>query len=60
MDVSAEQEDFVPPQQPTLRSGDVVIAAMGVTGAGKSTFVSLLSSDNDVEIGHGLKSSEYR
>lgn len=34
---------------------DIIIAVMGVTGAGKSTFVSLLSAD-DIEIGHGLQS----
>ncbi|KAJ9496627.1 hypothetical protein H2202_008000 [Exophiala xenobiotica] len=43
-------------QQPCLRAGDVVLAVMGVTGAGKSTFVSLLSPDKDVEIGHDLRS----
>ncbi|KAK5422420.1 hypothetical protein LTR06_000678 [Exophiala xenobiotica] len=42
--------------QPFLRAGDVVLAVMGVTGAGKSTFVSLLSPDKDVEIGHDLRS----
>jgi ABC-type protease/lipase transport system fused ATPase/permease subunit len=45
-------------QQPFLRAGDAVLAVMGVTGAGKSTFVSLLSPDKDVEIGHDLRSSE--
>lgn len=34
---------------------DIIIAVMGVTGAGKSTFVSLLSGE-DIEIGHGLQS----
>jgi hypothetical protein len=36
---------------------DIIIAVMGVTGAGKSTFISLLS-DEKIEIGHGLKSCE--
>lgn len=31
---------------------------MGVTGAGKSTFISLLS-DDQIEIGHGLQSCEF-
>ncbi|KAF1834618.1 hypothetical protein BDW02DRAFT_497877 [Decorospora gaudefroyi] len=32
------------------------IAVMGVTGAGKSTFIQWASGDSDVEIGHDLKS----
>ncbi|KIW14312.1 hypothetical protein PV08_07094 [Exophiala spinifera] len=34
---------------------DIIIAVMGVTGAGKSTFISLLC-EQDIEIGHGQKS----
>ncbi|KAJ9504306.1 hypothetical protein H2202_000362 [Exophiala xenobiotica] len=34
---------------------DIIIAVMGVTGAGKSTFISLLS-DQEIKIGHGLQS----
>ncbi|KAK6539329.1 hypothetical protein TWF694_009562 [Orbilia ellipsospora] len=34
---------------------DLFIAVMGITGSGKSSFISLLS-DEPVEIGHGLKS----
>jgi ABC-type multidrug transport system ATPase subunit len=34
---------------------DVIIAFMGITGAGKSTFISLLT-DEEIEIGHGLQS----
>ena len=37
------------------RATDVFIAVMGVTGAGKSTFISLCS-EQKVKIGHGLKS----
>jgi ABC-type transport system involved in cytochrome bd biosynthesis fused ATPase/permease subunit len=33
------------------------VAVMGVTGAGKSTFISLLS-DQDVNIGHDLESCQ--
>jgi hypothetical protein len=44
-------------KQPVLKSGDVVVVAMGLTGAGKSTFISLLSPDKDVVIGHDLRSS---
>ena len=36
------------------RAGDVVIAVMGVTGAGKSTFVNYLTNATLV-IGHGLE-----
>ena len=34
---------------------DIIIAIMGVTGAGKSTFISLLTHEK-IEIGHGLQS----
>ncbi|KIV87795.1 hypothetical protein PV11_03317 [Exophiala sideris] len=39
----------------TFSKNDTVIAVMGVTGAGKSTFISLLT-DAQIEIGHGLRS----
>jgi len=32
------------------------IAVMGVTGAGKSTFISAVSMNQNVEVGHGLES----
>lgn len=38
------------------RSSDIVIAVMGVTGSGKSTFISQLV-DQEVPVGHGLRSS---
>ena len=38
-----------------LKKDDVVIALMGITGSGKSTFISLLSEDF-VQIGHELTS----
>ncbi|ORX97297.1 P-loop containing nucleoside triphosphate hydrolase protein [Clohesyomyces aquaticus] len=34
--------------------GDIVIAVMGVTGAGKTTFVNYLA-DQELQIGHGLE-----
>ena len=40
------------------RLNDVFIAVMGMTGVGKSTFISLLTSSR-VEIGHGLESCWY-
>ena len=44
--------------QPTL-SGEseekLAVILMGVTGSGKSTFISLLARQ-DVEVGHGLES----
>ena len=35
------------------------IAVMGVTGAGKSTFIRTASGDDSILIGHGLKSCQY-
>lgn len=40
------------------RPSDVFIAVMGVTGSGKSSFISLCSGSDDVKIGHGLESCE--
>jgi len=37
--------------------GEVVIALLGVTGAGKSTFVSIASGER-LEIGHGVDPCE--
>jgi signal recognition particle receptor subunit beta len=38
-----------------LRPDDIIIAVMGITGSGKTTFISHFA-DKDVEIGHGLES----
>ncbi|GKU13647.1 unnamed protein product [Fusarium langsethiae] len=38
-----------------LSADDIIIAVMGVTGAGKSTFINQVTGEN-VEIGHGLTS----
>lgn len=35
-------------------SNKVVIALLGVTGAGKTTFISLASDRTDLKIGHGV------
>ncbi len=40
----------------TMGNGDVVIAVMGVTGAGKSSFVKKMTGRNDVYVGHSLSS----
>lgn len=41
----------------TSSSNDIVIAVFGLTGSGKSNFISKLTG-KDVEIGHGLQSCE--
>ncbi|KAK8115579.1 hypothetical protein PG984_012081 [Apiospora sp. TS-2023a] len=38
------------------RASDIVIAVMGVTGSGKSTFVSQLAGEDTAVVGHGLRS----
>lgn len=38
---------------------DNVIAVMGVTGAGKSSFVKLITGDSAIKIGHGMEASVY-
>ena len=35
---------------------EVLIAVIGVTGAGKTTFISRATGRNDLEIGHGIDS----
>ena len=37
------------------KDGKVCIAVLGVTGAGKSTFVTVATGAGDVKIGHGLE-----
>ena len=37
---------------------DVIIAFMGVTGSGKSSFIKALTGRSDIIVGDGLKSSE--
>lgn len=43
--------------QPHIEVKDVYIAVMGVTGAGKSSLISMCT-DKNVKIGHNLKSCE--
>ncbi|KAK3393392.1 hypothetical protein B0H63DRAFT_458124 [Podospora didyma] len=55
-------EAEAPPDETFFRNGlearqtDVFIAVMGVTGSGKSTFISMLANDGaTVKVGHGLQ-----
>jgi AAA15 family ATPase/GTPase len=41
-----------------VRSNTVVIAVMGPTGVGKSSFIKALTGAKDIVIGHGLTSGE--
>ncbi|EAQ90639.1 hypothetical protein CHGG_02574 [Chaetomium globosum CBS 148.51] len=50
LDENTEARDVV-----SLNDDDIVIALMGVTGSGKSTFISLLA-EQSVQIGHSLNS----
>jgi hypothetical protein len=46
------------PDDDAFNPADLFYVVMGVTGAGKSTLISLLSDDN-IEVGHDLQSSKY-
>lgn len=37
---------------------DIVIAVMGVTGAGKTSLISNLTQDASIEAGHGMDSGQ--
>ena len=43
-----------------ISAKDCVIAVMGVTGAGKSTFVNFATRDSSAKIGHSLQSGKPR
>jgi ABC-type proline/glycine betaine transport system ATPase subunit len=51
----------VPPQTWTadlaIHEPEIVVAFMGVTGSGKSSFIKALTGRNDIVVGHGLTSS---
>jgi predicted GTPase len=51
----------VPKEAPRKRSlvQEVVVAVMGVTGAGKSSFIRRVTEGDRVEVGAGLKSSSF-
>lgn len=38
---------------------EVVVAVMGVTGSGKSTFIRTMTGNLNVHVGHGLESGTY-
>jgi putative ribosome biogenesis GTPase RsgA len=48
--------DRPPPLPP--RHKNVVIAVIGPTGVGKSSFIKTLTGNEDIVIGHGLTSGE--
>lgn len=56
-DDAGEGEPFSPEAMRSLDPSDLIFMVMGVTGAGKSTFISLLTEE-DVEVGHQLQSSK--
>jgi ABC-type hemin transport system ATPase subunit len=41
------------------QNADIVIAVMGVTGAGKSTFIASVTGRKDIQIGHNLYSGKF-
>ena len=45
-------------EPPNFSEKSILIAVMGMTGAGKTTFISKITG-LDMEIGHGLKSCKY-
>jgi excinuclease UvrABC ATPase subunit len=55
--VDSEAQSDRLPDEDIIHPLDPLFVVMGVTGAGKSTFISLLSEDA-VEVGHGLQSSK--
>jgi predicted GTPase len=58
---ATETKPPVPRGGPRKRSlvQDVVVAVMGVTGAGKSSFIRRITEDDRVEVGAGLQSSSF-
>jgi Fe-S cluster assembly ATPase SufC len=41
---------------PPRGGNEMIIAVMGVTGSGKSSFIRALTGKDDVKVGHGLES----
>ena len=44
-------------KQPAKMENPILVAVMGCTGAGKSSFVQVVMGNKDVQIGHNLTSS---
>jgi ABC-type branched-subunit amino acid transport system ATPase component len=45
-------------RQKVSQNADIVIAVMGVTGAGKSSFVATVTGQKDIRVGHDLYSGK--
>ena len=58
---ATEMTPRAPKEAPRKRSlvQGVVVAVMGVTGAGKSSFIRRVTEDDRVEVGAGLQSSSF-
>src|SRR3954449_638696 len=41
------------------QNADIVIAVMGVTGAGKSSFIATVTRRKDIQVGHDLYSGKF-
>jgi len=57
VDEAVAEEDSTPeiPLKDTPKD-EVVVAVMGVTGSGKSTFIKTMTGNAGVHVGHGLES----
>jgi len=56
---NAPSSNTTPQSSGTTEDQDIVIAVMGATGAGKSTFIKTVSGRNDVVVGNNLSSGLY-
>jgi len=50
----------LPASPPASRSKDVMVAIMGPTGTGKSSFINLLTNDENIRVGHSTESETNR
>jgi ABC-type hemin transport system ATPase subunit len=41
-----------------IQNPDIIIAVMGMTGAGKSTFIRRITGDQSIKVGHKLSSGK--
>jgi putative ribosome biogenesis GTPase RsgA len=42
------------------QNADIVITVMGVTGAGKSSFIASVTGRKDIRVGHDLYSGKFK